>query len=68
MRGFSSPEIPFKTNMVGARLECEGRDGVNTSDWLYVYPIASKDSFDCARWYCPLEMNSELRGMRIILT
>ncbi len=33
-KGFSSPEIPLKTNMEVAHLECEGKDVVNSSDWL----------------------------------
>ncbi len=57
--GFCSPEIPLKTNMTPAR---EGKDGVNSSDWLYVYPVALGGSFDCC-----LEMNCESRGNRLNL-
>ncbi len=34
---------------------------------LYVYPIAFRGSFDCVRWYFPLEMKWESRGTRLIL-
>ncbi len=66
-RGFGSPDLPLKTNMALARLECEGKDGVNSSDWLYVYPITTRGSFVCVRWYSSLEMNGESRGTRLEL-
>ncbi len=58
----TEPEIPLKTNMALAHLECEGQDGANSSDWLYVYPMVPRGSFVCARWHCTLEKNGELRG------
>ncbi len=64
MTGFGLPEIPLKTNMA---LALKGKDGVNSSDWLFVYPIASRGGFDRICWYGPLEMNGESKGARPIL-
>ncbi len=66
-KGFWLAWNSTQTNMAVARLECEGKDGVNSSDWLYANAITSTSTFDCVCWYCPLKMNSESRGTRLIL-
>ncbi len=54
--------------MAVARLQCEGKDVVNSSDWFYVYSAASRGSFDWVCWNCSLETDGESRGNRLILT
>ncbi len=46
--------------MALARLECKEKDGLTALiGRMVVCLIVSGGRSDCARWYCPLEMNSE---------
>ncbi len=63
MRGFGSPEIhSLKTKMAVAHLECEGKYGLNNSDWLYGCMSIQLHS------EAVLKKNNESRGTRLILT
>ena len=37
------------------------------SDWLHPYPMASRVSFLCIRWYYPLEIKIKTRGARLCI-